>query len=224
VLDQCDGMVVCAAPKNADNYSDVYVDTANAVKDLLKQRTTPFQLVYTSSTSVYQGHKTTTVFEDAIITPANEKTNILYETEKVYLSCNSSFIKTCILRFGGIYGPGRDLINRAKKYFSGRNLTEDGKEPTNHIHLDDCVRSIEFAFENHLQGIYNIVNFDHPIRKDLYDGLCNSLNVPLPIWNSMKESQHGCKCIVSNKKICDTGFSFSHPHLNIPAFGSCAKN
>ena len=203
LIDACDGMIILIAPKNSHTYEETYLTTAKQISSALQGRKKPFYLLYTSSTSVYEG-QTSWVTEDLLLSPPSENGKILLSAEQQYLKAQ---IKACILRLGGIYGPGRELIDRAKR-FSGKEMTGSGNESTNHSHLDDIVKALVFCLENSLAGIYNIVNDDHPTRQELYSELCRSIDIPSPVWNT-EPSQIGYK--VSNEKIKDAGFIFQHP-------------
>jgi hypothetical protein len=103
---------------------------------------------------------------------------------------------------GGIYGPGREIETRALKLI-GKQMPGNGEEYTNHIHLEDIVRALEFCLERKLKGVYHLVNDAHPSRKELYG--------KGPIWSS-KNTGLGYR--VSNQKIKEAGFVFSHPELS----------
>ena len=138
-LSSFDGIIVLVAPKEGslDSYKKTYIGTAKAIKQSLKKRDKPFYLLQASSTGVHA---------------STEKGKILQEAEDLYKSASSSFVKVCILRLGGIYGPERDLLTRAK-ILSGKTLPGSGDTPTNHIHLDDIVRAIAFALKKDLLAL-----------------------------------------------------------------------
>lgn len=214
-IETCDALFVFIAPKNSNNYEATYLNTAKRISAALKNRKKPPYLLYTSSTSVYEGAESNSAAETTPLNPRSENAKILRETENVYLQSNAD---TCILRLGGIYGPGRQLIDRARR-FSGSEMSGSGDSPTNSIHLDDIVSAILFCFENSLTGIYNLVNDDHPSRKELYNNLCISNGFPLPIWNAAHSIEKSYK--VSNQKIKEAGFALKHPFiLNMVRDGS----
>ncbi len=199
-INRCDGMIVLIAPQNKQTYEETYLKMAKKIDLALKGRKSPFYLLYTGSTSVYEGINSEWVTEDLALEPGTENGKILLETEKVLLSSGS----TCVLRLGGIFGPGRE-IGRRVAYFSGKELPGTGEEPTNHIHLNDIVAGIAFCLEHRLTGIYNLVNSDHPTRDELYSNLCRSMSLPCPVWNpSLSGVKKGYK--VSNHKIMEAGF------------------
>lgn len=203
-----DGMILLVAPKKDKTYSETYLSTAKEIANSLRKQTVPYPLIYTSSTSVYEGANSPFVSEEAKLSPLSDNGKILLETENLLLKA----APTCVLRLGGIFGPGRDLVARAR-YFSGKVLPGLGVEPTNHIHLEDIVRGILFCLQHQMTGIYNLVNDDHRTRKDLYTSICRENALPLPIWNpKLPEERKGY--VVSNHKIKNAGFTFSFPTLD----------
>lgn len=191
-IEKCEAMIVLIAPKNKQSYEDTYLAMAKSISSILKKREKPFYLIYTSSTGVYEGIDEEWAREDLILKPISENGKILLQTENLLLGCTT----TCILRLGGIFGPDREIGVRALR-LADKELPGTGDEPTNHIHQGDIVSGIAFCLEHHLSGIYNLVNNDHPLRKELY---------PLCRWN--KGLSLGKKSYkVSNQKIVEAGFT-----------------
>jgi nucleoside-diphosphate-sugar epimerase len=205
-IEECDALVVLVAPQNSHSYEEVYLNTAKRISASLKGRKRPLHLLYTSSTSVCEGAGNDLVTEMTPLNPPSVNAKILLETEQVYLQTNAN---SCILRLGGIYGPNRELADRARR-FSGLEMPDNGDKPTNSIHLEDIVTAILFSLENSLVGIYHLVNDDHRSRRELYDSLCASIGIPGPLWNSRPPQDGGRGYIVSNQKIKDSGFVFKH--------------
>lgn len=202
----CDALIVLVAPGTLRNYEKTYLETAKTIASVLKKREKRLHLIYTSSTSVCEGTDADWITEEMELSPLSENGKILLETEKVYLQSHAD---VCILRLGGIYGPQRELIDRARR-LSGKEISGSGNEPTNHVHLDDIIHAIVFCLDHRLIGIYHLVNDDHPTRKELYGSLTASIDVPSPIWTS--NAQNGYR--VSNQKIKQAGYAFRHPRLS----------
>lgn len=211
ILEECNGLFVFVAPQQQDSYETTYLETAKIIRNVLQKRKDPFFLLYTSSTFVYEGTQGSYLEENTILTPRNSKAKLLLETENIYQSLANESIQVAILRLGGIYGPGRELSKRAQS-FSGQMLSGTGEEPTNHIHLEDIINAIYFFSTHQFGGIYNLVNDDHPSRKNLYDALSKQLQIPPPSWDGSIPS-HGSGMTISNQKIKKAGFVFKHPYL-----------
>ncbi len=199
-IQACEGLLILIAPKNGATYLQTYLHTAQRVQAALKKRHKPLYLLYTSSTAVYEGITTEWATEEMPLAPKSEYAKILWQTEKTYLQHSNS----CILRLGGIYGPDRDLEQRARQ-MSGKQIASAGDEPTNHIHRDDIVRAISFSLDQRLTGVYNLVNNEHPTREQLYGGLCKMMDLPQPSWAPVPNAP--AKPKVSNKKITNAGFA-----------------
>lgn len=200
LIDESDFALVTVAPKDRSKYKETYLDTAQDLANTLRNRSKPFYLLYTSSTSVYGDHQGYSVDESSSLLTDNQNGKILIETEKCYLEAASNFVDVCILRLGGIHGPGREINERAKK-LSGKTMT--GKNfPTNHSPLPLITKGIYWCFQNRLTGIYNLVEDAHPTKNELYGSLLENLNLPPPSW----EKPHSGGAIVSNQKLIDTGF------------------
>lgn len=198
-----DVVIVTVAPKRGTSYAETYLKTAQMLIKNLK-RPLPF-LIYTSSTSVYEGN-TGDVTEEVLLKSHLENSRILQSTEELLLEHFKE--NACILRLGGIYGQGREIAKRAL-YFSGKKMQTTGKEPTNHIHRDDIVRAVLFCMQKRCSGVYNLVNDSHPSRKELYEKLCAHQHLPLPIFGNEEEKGYR----VSNAKIKAEGFTFQHETL-----------
>lgn len=207
LIQECDGIIVLVAPKTSASYEDTYLNTAKLITSALQKRVKPFQIIYTGSTSVCEG-LSGPISEETKLSPRSTNPTILFETEKTYLD---SGVPACILRLGGIYGPGREIAERAKR-FSGKEMQGTGNEPTNNIHLEDIVESILFSLKHSLVGVYHIVNDEHTSRKKLYTDICLGLKMPPPVWDGCaSDSSKGY--IISNQKIKDAGYIFKHPTL-----------
>ena len=211
LVSSADVIVVCFAPKDGDASS--YLTLAEdlyAVISSLKERK---YLLYTSSTFVYAGVSEDVADETIPLRPSDEKAKILVKTEEALLSLQSDVCDVCVLRLGGIFGPERDLVSRAKR-MSGKILAGTGDEPTNHIHVDDVVGFSMFCIERRLAGIFNVVMPFHPSRNQLYGGLCKELGIKEPIFSSEMKIEHGCGVVVSGQKLSNRGYMLKHTHLH----------
>lgn len=209
-LESCQGLIVCVAPKVGSSYESTYLETAEHVQHLVKERTKPLYIVYTSSTSVYGKQTEEWIDETTPPQPQSPESKILLQTEQTYLACASDTVKVCLLRLGGIYGPGRELKARAER-LSGKELPGSGAQPTNHSHVDEIIHAIEFCFTHQLEGIYNLVADVHPTRAELYGELC----AEPPTWNPNNLSMHGSNSCISNEKIKQAGYALLHPNLEV---------
>lgn len=206
----CDRQVVllCVASKRGASYADTYLSTAKTMAKVLPH--TPVeQLIYTSSCSVYGEHHGSWVSELMPPMPITDNGKIIEQTEETLLSATSPQRKMCVLRLGGIYGPGRTL---EKIYSRAAGTTRPGKgeEATNWVHLSDIVSGIDWAREKQLSGLYNLVQDEVPMVKDLIGRVCDRHNLAPVTWDESQPSTRK-NVRVSNAKIKATGYSFKHP-------------
>jgi len=193
-------------------YRETYLETAQNLVASLKQTPTVKQIIYTGSYSVYGDKNGQYVDENSLLTPASENGNILCETEQVLLSASTLQQRVCILRLGGIYGPGRELVKIFSRW-EGQTRSGNGDDFTNWIHLDDIVGALEFAREKQLQGIYNLVNNAPMISRELLDSLHKSQGLGKVYWDASTSSKRAYNSRVSNQKLRNEGFELVHPEI-----------
>lgn len=208
VLEKQDKVLVTVGAANRQVYREAYLETAQTLVSVLRDVPTVRQVIYTGSYAVYGDKDGAWVDESSPLAPGNDNVQILADTEEVLLSAARENLGVCILRLGGIYGPGRELV----KIFSraaGKTRPGDGTEATNWIHLDDLVGAIAFAEKQQLQGIYNLVDDEHLTNRELLDRVFAKHNLPNVTWDpGSKRSQNAW---VSNQKIKAAGYQLIHP-------------
>lgn len=193
-------------------YKQTYLETAQTLVTALKKAPNIQQVIYTSSYSVYGDTNGEWVDENIPANPTSENGNILHETEQVLLSASTPQQQVCVLRLGGIYGPGRELIKIFSRW-AGKTRPGTGDYFTNWIHLDDIVGAVEFARDRQLQGIYNLVN-DAPMKgRELLDSLHKYQGLEKVYWDASASSMRSFNVRVSNKKLKDESFELVHPEI-----------
>jgi len=201
-------VLLCVASKRGASYADTYLRSAQTLAAVLPH-TAVEQLIYTSSCSVYGEHNGAWVSELMPPMPATENGKIIEQTEETLLSATGPQRKVCILRLGGIYGPGRTLekiYSRAAATTRGGN----GAEATNWVHLSDIVAGIDWAKEKQLAGIYNLVQEEVPSVRELIGQVCDRYHLAPVSWDESQPSTRK-NVRVSNAKIKSTGYQFVHP-------------
>lgn len=207
LFDLIDTVVILVASKGKEDYLTTYLKTALMVTKLLKKKNRPIHLIYTSSTSVYEGISEKIALEELKLSPPSKNGQILLETENCYLE----YPHTTILRLSGIFGPGRKIEKRARM-LSQKIMEGTGDEPTNHIHLKEIIRTILFFISEKQEGVFNVVQDHHPTRKELYDPICLKASIPLPVWKN-DASRVEKNYEVSNEKIKQLGLEIKNWEL-----------
>ena len=151
----------------------VYVDGLANVLDHLPK---PRRFIYISSSSVYGQTDGAWVDEDSLTEPLEESGRIVLEAERLL---RARLPEAIILRFAGIYGPGRLL--RRKTIEAGEPIVGDADKWLNLIQVEDGARAVLAAQEcGQPGGTYNICD-DQPVRRrDFYGELARVLGAPTP--------------------------------------------
>lgn len=210
-------VVVSVAPPRAQAgdpivYAATYLPLAQNLAQAIQQAPQPLQVIYLSSCSVYGDRQGAWVDETAPIVPTTDHMQILYEAEQTLLQADSSSNSVCILRLGGIYGPGRELLKRYAS-LAGKTLPGKGDRIINWIHLADIVGTIEFARANHLAGIYNVVDDSVMTVREQVALVCAQHQLPPVTWDESQPAQAVKNLRVSNQKLKTAGYPLIYPKL-----------
>ncbi len=129
-----------------EHYLRTYVD---GLRNLLQVIDRPAlrHLLWVSSTGVYHQDDGSVVDELAPTAPTSFSGRRLLEAEQ--LLDESGIAYSCI-RFGGIYGPGRDRLLRQLR--DGRCTRAEPVRHSNRIHRDDCVGALDFLLQRAAAG------------------------------------------------------------------------
>ncbi len=207
-------LLVSVAGGRKAGYENVYLNTAKTVVDALKQAPTLKQIIYTSSFSVYGDHQGQWVTEEDPVFPMTDNTKILAETEHTFLSQAAPDVQVCVLRLGGIYGPNREL-HKIYSRAVGSVRPGAGTEGSNWIHLEDIVGAIDFAREQALRGIYNVVQDEIVTSRELVDRVCKAHHMPPVTWDPSQPSARPHNVRVSNQKLKGAGYQLTHPEFSL---------
>lgn len=152
---------------------DIYLA---GLENILRRLPPDNRLIYVSSTGVYGPAGDGEVDETVPPSPQEETGTVLVEAERLLQSERPDAI---VLRFAGIYGPGRLL--REKAVLSGEPLATNPDAWLNLIHVEDGVSAILAAEARGRVGEnYNITD-GHPVRRgDFYRRLAELLHAPPP--------------------------------------------
>jgi nucleoside-diphosphate-sugar epimerase len=203
-----DCLLVSIGAKRGASYHDTYWLTAQTLVQVLPH-TAIQQVIYTSTYSVYGNHQGAWVSEATPVQPATDNAKIMAAAEQTLLSFSHASCRVCVLRLGGIYGPGRTLA-RIFSRAAGTTRPGQGLEASNWVHRDDIVRAIDFAQTRQLQGLYNLVQDDIPTVRELIAGVCDRNHLPPVTWDNSQPSDRPYNARVSNQKLKAAGFNFTH--------------
>jgi nucleoside-diphosphate-sugar epimerase len=151
----------------------VYVDGLANVLTVLPP---PGRLIHVSSTSVYGQTGGEEVDETSSTEPEEESGKIVREAERVLRRAAPGAI---LLRFAGIYGPGRLLRRQAIE--TGEPIVGSADKWLNLIQVEDGADAVLAAEERGQPGaVYNVCD-DRPVRRrDFFALLARLLHAPAP--------------------------------------------
>jgi nucleoside-diphosphate-sugar epimerase len=136
------------------------------------------RLLYISSTSVYGQTDGSWIDETSSTDPLEESGQVVLEAEQTLLRFRPDAV---VLRFAGIYGPGRVL--RRASLMKGEPVPGDGERYVNLIHVDDGVRAVLAAEVNAEPGeTYLIADDAPPTRRELFTRTAELLDAPAPTF------------------------------------------
>lgn len=202
--DTFDLLVHCLSPaqRDPDGYRAVYVD---ALRHLLDALPSLQRVAFVSSTAVYGDHQGGWVDEASDCRPQGFNGRILLEAEQL---AQASGQRALLLRAGGLYGPGRDMLLRRVR--SGQPLAVF--EPplyTNRIHIEDAAAAAVHLLLRGEAGIFNLVDDAPAAQPEVLDWLADQLQWPrLPRVPGSTADENKR---VANARLHASGFALRHP-------------
>jgi nucleoside-diphosphate-sugar epimerase len=200
-----DVVIHCASSNlgGAEAYEAVYLRGCENLIGALS----PERFIFTSSTSVYAQTDGGEVTEESPATPPRETGRILRAAETLVLDAGG-----IVARLAGIYGPGRSVLLR--RFFSGEAVIEgDGMRLINQVHRDDIATALKTLAEQGKAGIYNVADSTSMAQRDLYAGLSQRFQMPLPPEGPINPNRKRgwTSKRVSNAKLRASGWALQYP-------------
>jgi len=195
---------------NDERYRAVYVDGAkNCLARLDASRLQ--RVFWVSSTSVYHQDDGSVVVEDSPAAPTGFSGQRLLEAEQVIREFPSAHT---IVRFGGIYGPGRDRLLRQLR--AGKRTTETSLRYSNRVHRDDAVNILCFLIERaaaklSLQALYLGVDTEPAPLVEIERWFCRFLNMDYAAMQIEDTEARGGNRRCSSARLQSLGYRFIYP-------------
>lgn len=202
----CIYYAVAADGASEEAYEKAYfVGLRNLVDHYQKQDKKP-AFFYSSSTSVYAAADGEPCFEDSPLVETG-LSRFMVEGERYLLN---SALRGTVLRYGGLYGPGRtSFLRRVSEGLE--SLTPQYPHYTNRIHQADAVRMVAFLYEQKAEGIFNAVDQAPALRDDVIRFVAQEVGIdPSTLPISEQKPTRGHKHVRSDK-IQKLGYSFEVP-------------
>ncbi|WP_354007483.1 SDR family oxidoreductase [Endozoicomonas lisbonensis] len=190
-------------------YQKAYVTgLMNVINHLKKKNIQPRHLFFTSSTSVYHQCNGEWVDEGSDCHPQTFAGQTLLEAEKVLFAGN---LPATSVRFGGIYGPGRNRL--IKRVLEQKGCAKEPAVYSNRIHRDDCAGILKHLIQMSISGqmpdpVYIGVDCQPAPMHDVLHWIATQYGVEL---NDDHPAPPRSSKRCSNHKILDTGYQFKYP-------------
>ncbi|MGB1383179.1 MAG: SDR family oxidoreductase [Porticoccaceae bacterium] len=189
-------------------YQQSYLAVAQAMAQTVNAlHQAPKLIIWVSSTSVYGDNKGDWVDETTKPNPVTFSGEILLQAEQIIqnLPCSST-----VVRFSGIYGPGRTrLLSQVR---AGKGRPKLPEHWTNRIHADDCAGVLAHLIGrsesgNLIEPIYLASDCQPVTQHDVRQWLAKQLSVDLVEETVAIGPVRRC----SNRLLMESGFSFNYP-------------
>lgn len=186
-------------------YRRIYVEGLNNMLQALERSGQNPRLLFVSSTSVYGQRDGEWVDEDSPTNPGGFSGRLLLEGEALVHAYTG---ESLVVRFGGIYGPGRKRLIASVR--SGSGCQHKPPIYTNRIHRDDCAGVLMHLLNlDSPQSIYLGVDSRPAAQCEVMEWLSERLGLCAPERQQRPGSGSGKRC--SNRRLLSTGYRFLYP-------------
>lgn len=165
---------------------------------------------FVSSTRVYGQSQGEWVDEDSLTRPDNAAGQLLLQAEQYVLDWNPLNV---VVRFSGIYGPGREHLLRMARQAPA--IQQTPPYFTNRIHQRDCVGVLAFLLRQRLAGValescYLASDDDPAPLWEVISWLAARLHCAAPtVQRGGSEAVSNKRCV--NRRLKALGYQFYYP-------------
>lgn len=189
-------------------YKKAYVETSEALTAVINQAIyQPKLVIWISSTSVFGESASGWIDESSPARPTSFSGQALLNAEH---NIGELRCKHIVLRFSGIYGPGRRrLISEVER---GIGRPAKPEYWTNRIHSEDCAGIIAYLIDacladSPLESLYIATDCQPVTQHNLRKWLATKIDVRL----TEQPAKRGLTRCLSNKRLIQTGYQFLFP-------------
>jgi nucleoside-diphosphate-sugar epimerase len=204
-------VATAAGEFSEQRYRSIYVDGLANVLQRLQARP-PQRVILASSTSVYHQNDGSWVDEASETLPTGFSGRLLLEAEQLLLACG---IPGTVVRFGGIYGPGRErLINRLRQ---GHIVAAGAQQYSNRIHNADCAGVLAYLVAQQESGAplndcyLAVDSAPTPLRK-VCEWLTLAMGLDVSAMSEGASPMRGGNKRCNNQRLLDNGYQFLYPN------------
>jgi len=188
-------------------YSAIYVDGPAYVLQWI-QRNHPMcrRFVFTSSTSVYGQADGSWVDEDSPVENPAFSGRLMREGEA---QVHTAPISSVVVRFSGIYGPGRHRLIR--QVVDEEAWIPENTHYLNHIHMEDCAGVLAHMLQLKNPDPLYLASDHEPVdRAEVLGWIANELGRPL-VESALPVRRPGSNKRCRNQRLLDSGYTFTYP-------------
>jgi len=189
--------------RSPEAYRDAYVDGLRNAMLAIARKSALRRVLYVSSTRVYPQNDGERVDENSPTEGDDVYARLLLEGERVARESTSSAV---VVRFGGIYGPGRTrLIDLVRK---GGSCA--ATHCTNRIHRDDCAGALRHLMQlERALPVYVGTDHEPATQCEVMDWIAERLRLPPPARRDGHQATTGKRC--DNTRLVASGYAFEYP-------------
>lgn len=201
--------IVSADGRNEQSYRNIYDTGLKNLLGVFARKGSNPRWIFVSSTSVYGQDNGEWVDETSLAQPIGTSLWIRH-AEQTLQALDSGNI---IVRFSGIYGPGREYLLRTAQQAPA--IQELPPYYTNRIHQDDCVGVLAFLLARHLAGAvldscYLASDDDPAPMWEVISWLAAEMNCPPPHIKPVPDNASMNKRCC-NQRLKSLGYQFQYP-------------
>lgn len=191
-----------------DAYRRAYVDGLAVMLDFARAHGVK-RFIFVSSTGVYGTGNGGWVDEETEVQSNGSFSALRLQAGEALLAASGT--PHVSVRFGGIYGPGRQGLLTSVIDGTAR-LTPAQPVWTNRIHQDDCAGVLRFVLAHpNPAALYVAVDDQPSLKDDILTWIAHELRMPTPpLGDSQAAPQRGNRR-VSNTRLTAAGYQFKYP-------------
>lgn len=204
--------IVSADSRNENSYREIYGTGINNLIDKFAQSSISAPWIFVSSTSVYGQAKGEWVDEDSPALGSKDTSRAIVAAEQLLMALNPENV---IVRFSGIYGPGREYLLRMAR--QAPTIQQNPPYFTNRIHQTDCVGVLAFLLEQRMAGVSlqqcYLVSDDEPAPLwDVISWLAETMSCSPPSPDNAVKDDTNMNKRCRNDRIKKLGYQFHYPN------------
>ncbi len=195
-----DLLIINLPPRNRGDDPNFHRKQLMAIQQLTENKIR--KVLFVSSTGVYPNTNGEVIESDADPRQLSRGGVSLLEMENLFME-NPNF-QTTVIRFGGLYGPGR----HPGRFLAGKKDLSGADNPVNMIHLEDCVGVIKSIIEQDIwEEVFNACSSTDETRKTFYNRAAKDLGIDPPEFS---DETAPFKKVSPEKLIKATGYQFKY--------------